>query len=180
MSVFIESFSRSSRIFVSERHQTSAFHPKQTFNSAKFNSTETKRNSSKKKMCWETERREEMWCCAASVAFFCPPLAVLLLHGCGMDFLLCCILTFFCYIPGFLHALCIVFCPDRINPKKKFQMTEQACREREKAEYLNRAREREEAAIRQAAAIQQPSPTSPESPPSPPPPPPVLPEISRP
>ena len=78
-------------------------------------------------MCWETERREEMWCCAASVAFFCPPLAVLLLHGCGMDFLLCCILTFFCYIPGFLHALCIVFCPDRINPKKKFQMTEVSC-----------------------------------------------------
>nr|XP_046915768.1 uncharacterized protein LOC124496303 [Dermatophagoides farinae]XP_046915769.1 uncharacterized protein LOC124496303 [Dermatophagoides farinae]XP_046915770.1 uncharacterized protein LOC124496303 [Dermatophagoides farinae] len=122
-------------------------------------------NNNKSKMCWETERKEEMWCCAASVAFFCPPLSVLLLYGCGKEFLLNCILTFLCYIPGFLHALCIVFCPDRINPKKKFLMTEQACRAREKAEYLARARAREEAAARQAVT------TAPTNPPPPPPPP---------
>ncbi|OTF76713.1 hypothetical protein BLA29_012535 [Euroglyphus maynei] len=112
-----------------------------------------------------------MWCCAASVAFFCPPLSVLLLHGCGRIFLLNCILTFLCYIPGFLHALCIIFCPDRINPDKKFLMTEKACRAREKAEYLNRAREREEYAARQAVVAGQHH----NIPPPPPPPP-----ISRP
>ncbi|XP_027205473.1 uncharacterized protein LOC113799089 [Dermatophagoides pteronyssinus] len=79
-------------------------------------------------MCFKVIRRDELWCFASIIALFCPPLAVMMMTGCGIDFLLNCCLTFLLWIPGFIHAYCIIYCPEHIDPNAKLQMTEAAIR----------------------------------------------------
>ena len=50
-------------------------------------------------------------CCAAIIAFFCPPLAVLIMDGCGADFCINLLLTLLFFIPGLIHAF-FVICRD--------------------------------------------------------------------
>ena len=50
-------------------------------------------------------------CCAAFIALFFPPLGVLMMEGCGVDFCLNIFLTLLFYIPGLIHAF-IVICRD--------------------------------------------------------------------
>jgi len=53
---------------------------------------------------------------AAIIAFFLPPLAVLIVKGSINSFILNIILTFFFWLPGVIHALYIVFRDDASNP----------------------------------------------------------------
>jgi len=42
------------------------------------------------------------------LAIFIPPLAVLILKGCGGDFILNLVLTIFFFIPGIIHACYLI------------------------------------------------------------------------
>lgn len=53
---------------------------------------------------------------AAVVAFFLPPLAILIVRGSLNSLILNLILTFFFWIPGIIHALYCVFRDDPSNP----------------------------------------------------------------
>ena len=53
---------------------------------------------------------------AAVIAFFLPPLAVLIVRGSINSLILNIILTFFFWIPGIIHALYVIFRDDAGNP----------------------------------------------------------------
>ena len=53
----------------------------------------------------------ECACCAALVAILCPPLGVLMMEGCGVDLLLNLLLTLLGFIPGLIHAFCVIYRP---------------------------------------------------------------------
>lgn len=51
----------------------------------------------------------ECACCASIVALFLPPLAVLMVSGCGFEFCLNVLLTILFYIPGVIHAYWVIY-----------------------------------------------------------------------
>lgn len=46
---------------------------------------------------------------AALIAVLCPPLGVFLMDGCSCNLLLNLILTSLFYLPGLVHAWCVIF-----------------------------------------------------------------------
>ena len=54
----------------------------------------------------------ECLCCALVVSIFFPPLSVLMLEGCGVDFCINLLLTLLGWIPGIIHACCIMARPE--------------------------------------------------------------------
>ncbi|RKP13188.1 hypothetical protein BJ684DRAFT_3167, partial [Piptocephalis cylindrospora] len=49
------------------------------------------------------------------IAFFFPPLAVLLKRGCGLDFVINILLSILGFIPGLLHAWYLIFKFNDVN-----------------------------------------------------------------
>lgn len=64
-------------------------------------------------------------CCNTLLSCICaylvPPLGVYWRFGCGMNFILCLILTICGYLPGVLYAICVIGCdePDRFAEKNR-------------------------------------------------------------
>mmetsp|Transcript_43419 Transcript_43419/g.120691 ORF Transcript_43419/g.120691 Transcript_43419/m.120691 type:complete len:94 (-) Transcript_43419:172-453(-) len=48
--------------------------------------------------------------CSCLCAYFIPPLGVYWRFGCGLEILLCFILTLCGYVPGIIYAACVIGC----------------------------------------------------------------------
>ncbi|KAL9139120.1 pmp superfamily [Amphidinium carterae] len=61
------------------------------------------------------------FCLSALCAYFIPPLGVYWRFGCGIEVVICTVLTLLCYVPGLLYAIIMIGCED---PSDKRSMPE--------------------------------------------------------
>jgi len=57
--------------------------------------------------------------CSCVCAYLLPPLGVYWRFGCGMEFLICLVLTLLGYVPGVVYAVCIIGLEDTDASEKK-------------------------------------------------------------
>ena len=77
------------------------------------------------KFCFSLRNMEEghgpiNYCCSLLCSILLPPLGIFWRFGCGVELLICVILTLLGYLPGVLYALCMIVCIDtEWGPKGK-------------------------------------------------------------
>ena len=54
---------------------------------------------------------------ALLLAFFCPPVSVFLIKGCGCELLINIVLTLLFAFPGMIHAFWVVLTDDKPDPR---------------------------------------------------------------
>mmetsp|Transcript_25632 Transcript_25632/g.40075 ORF Transcript_25632/g.40075 Transcript_25632/m.40075 type:complete len:86 (-) Transcript_25632:21-278(-) len=57
--------------------------------------------------------------CSCICAYLLPPLGVYWRFGCGLQFLICCILTLMGYLPGVVYAVCIIGCENQADARER-------------------------------------------------------------
>mmetsp|Transcript_64105 Transcript_64105/g.152885 ORF Transcript_64105/g.152885 Transcript_64105/m.152885 type:complete len:80 (+) Transcript_64105:136-375(+) len=56
--------------------------------------------------------------CSTICAFIIPPLGVFWRFGCGLELVICTILTLFCYFPGLIYAILVIGCDSPSGGKR--------------------------------------------------------------
>eukprot|EP00450_Noctiluca_scintillans_P013345 CAMPEP_0194483678 /NCGR_PEP_ID=MMETSP0253-20130528/5210_1 /TAXON_ID=2966 /ORGANISM="Noctiluca scintillans" /LENGTH=78 /DNA_ID=CAMNT_0039323357 /DNA_START=27 /DNA_END=263 /DNA_ORIENTATION=- len=60
--------------------------------------------------------------CACICAYLLPPLGIYWRFGCGIQLLICVILTCFGYLPGVLYAVVLIGCEETSTESKDLEM----------------------------------------------------------